>query len=147
MKASDALKSKSAKLAVAGAVLAIAAAVGETIYGFAYAQYADFVVVLSYLLGAALLAAYAFTNKKFTYWLNLLGVVAAGFGLGLFITNSYNVWADTWGNLNQYGSLTGAFSFFNSQGGPFPAAALIGLGLAASICGVISCFGGKESAK
>lgn len=52
MKASDALKSKSAKLAVAGAVLAIAAAVGETIYGFAYAQYADFVVVLSYLLGA-----------------------------------------------------------------------------------------------
>lgn len=50
MKASDALKSKSAKLAVAGAVLAIAAAVGETIYGFAYAQYADFVVVLSYLL-------------------------------------------------------------------------------------------------
>ena len=80
-------------------------------------------------------------------WLNLLGVVAAGFGLGLFITNRYNVWADTWGNLNQYGSLTGAFSFFNSQGGPFPAAALIVLGLAASICGVISCFGGKENAK
>ena len=140
MKASDALKIKSAKLAVVGAVLAIVAAVGETIYGFVYAQYADFVVVLSYLLGAALLAAYACTNKKFTCWLNLLGV-------GLFITNSYNVWADTWGNLNQYGSLTGAFSFFNSQGGPFPAAALIVLGLAASICGVISCFGGKENAK
>ena len=141
------LKSSSAKLAVAGAVLAAVAAVGETIYGFAYAQYADFVVVLSYLLGAALLAAYAFTNTKLTYWLNLLGVVGTGVGLGLFITNSYNVWADTWGNLNQYGSLTGAFSFFNSQGGPFPAAALIVLGLAAAICGVISCFGGKESAK
>lgn len=141
------LKSGSAKLAAAGAVLAVVAAVGETIYGLAYAQYADFVVVLNYLLGAALLAAYAFTNSKLTYWLNLLGVVGTGFGLGLFITNSYNVWADTWGNLNQYGSLTGAFSFFNSQGGPFPAAALIVLGLAAAICGVISCFGGKESAK
>lgn len=64
MKASDALKIKSAKLAVVGAVLAIVAAVGETIYGFVYAQYADFVVVLSYLLGAALLAAYACTNKN-----------------------------------------------------------------------------------
>ncbi len=87
-----------------------------------------------------------FTNTKFTAWLNLLSVVFSGFGMGLFITNSYNVWADTWGNLTQYGSLTGAFSFFNSQGGPYPAVAIIVLGLLSVILGIVSCFGRKENA-
>lgn len=141
------LKTKSEKLAFVGAVLAIMTAIGEIIYGATYAQYADFVVVLSYLLGAGFWVAYIATNCIVTEWFNLIGVAASGFGLGLFITNSYNVWADTWGNLNQYGSLTGAFSFFNSQGGPFPAVILIVLGLVATICGVICCFSGKESVK
>ena len=124
------LKSGSARLAVVGAVLAVVAAVGETIYGFAYAQYADCVVVLSYLLGAALLAAYVFTNTKLTYWLNLLGVVAAGFGLGLFITNSYNVWADWYGGFTMYGS----------RGGIGPVIAIMVILLAGCITGTVSCF-------
>lgn len=81
-----------------------------------------------------------------TDWSCLLGVIAIGFGMGLFLTNSFNVWADTWGNLQQYGSIVGAFNFFNSQGGPIPAVALIVVSLLAAVCGVISCFTGKKEA-
>ena len=72
-------------------------------------------------------------------------MIVAGFGLGLFVVNSFNVWADAWGNLQQYGSIVGEFNFFNSQGGPIPAVILIVLALAAEICGIISCFRGKET--
>ena len=122
-------KGVSATIALAGAALAVVAAVGEIIYGAAYEQYADFVVVLCLLAGAV-----------------LLGVIAIGFGMGLFLTNSFNVWADTWGNLQQYGSIVGAFNFFNSQGGPIPAVALIVVSLLAAVCGIISCFTGKKEA-
>ncbi len=140
------ISGKNSYISLIGAVLSAVVAVCEIIYGAVYSQYADFVVVGTYLIGAALMAAYVFTNTKFTAWLNLLSVVFSGFGMGLFITNSYNVWADTWGNLTQYGSLTGAFSFFNSQGGPYPAVAIIVLGLLSVILGIVSCFGRKENA-
>jgi hypothetical protein len=140
-------KSFSAKAAFVGAILAIAAAIGCIIYGAVYEQYADAVVVLCLLVGAALYGAYALIDHAATQWFGFLGVAAVGFGLGLFLTNSYNVWADTWGNIQQYGSLTGGFSFFNSQGGPIPAAILLILSLISAVCGIISCFNGKETAK
>ncbi len=140
------ISGKNSYISLIGAILSAVVAVCEIIYGAVYSQYADFVVVGTYLIGAALMAGYVFTNTKFTAWLNLLSVVFSGFGMGLFITNSYNVWADTWGNLTQYGSLTGAFSFFNSQGGPYPAVAIIVLGLLSVILGIVSCFGRKENA-
>ena len=139
-------KGVSATIALAGAALAVVAAVGEIIYGAAYEQYADFVVVLCLLAGAVLLGVYAFIDHHVTDWSCLLGVIAIGFGMGLFLTNSFNVWADTWGNLQQYGSILGAFNFFNSQGGPIPAVALIVVSLLAAVCGIISCFTGKKEA-
>lgn len=139
-------KSASAKVALAGAVLAVVAAIAEIVYGAVYEQYADFVVVLCLLGGAALWAVYAFIDNNLTEWCGLLGEAVAGFGLGLFIVNIYNVLADTWGNLQQYGSLTGAFNFFNSQGGPIPPVAIIIIALAACICGIVCCFKGKETA-
>ena len=96
--------------------------------------------------GAVLLGVYAFIDHPVTDWSCLLGVIAIGFGMGLFLTNSFNVWAVTWGNLQQYGSIVGAFNFFNSQGGPIPAVALIVVSLLAAVCGVISCFTGKKEA-
>ena len=49
-------KGVSATIALAGAALAVVAAVGEIIYGATYEQYADFVVVLCLLAGAVLSA-------------------------------------------------------------------------------------------
>lgn len=138
--------SSGARSAFVGAALAVVAAVAAIIYGAVYEQYADFVVVLCLLGGAALWAAYALVDKACTEWFCLLGEAVAGFGLGLFIVNIYNVLADTWGNLQQYGSLTGAFNFFNSQGGPIPPVAITAVALAACIFGIMSCFKGKETA-
>lgn len=140
-------KGFSAKIVFIGGIIAVICAVGNIIYGAMYEQYADFVVVLSMLAGAALLGVYTFFDQWLINWFGLLGTVAIGFGTGLFLTNSYNVWADTWGNIQQYGSIVGEFNFFNSQGGPIPAAILLVLGLTAAVCAIISCFGGKETAK
>lgn len=137
----------SEKAALIGGVLAMVCAVGEIVYGAMYEQYADYMVVLSLILGGGLLGCYALVNNRLVNWFGLLGTVAIGFGMGLFLTNSYNVWADTWGNILQYGKLTGEFNFFNSQGGPIPAVCLILLALAAAICAIISCFNGKETGK
>ena len=147
MKQNPVKKSAGAYLALIGGCLAVLAAVAEIIYGAKYEQYADYTVVLTLLAGGALLGVYALCSFPGSDWFGLLGVIAAGFGLGLFLVNSFNVWADTWGNLQQYGSLVGEFNFFNSQGGPFPPVILIVLGLAAEICGIISCFKDKEAAK
>lgn len=135
------------KAALVGAALSVLTAAGHIIYGLMYEQYADCMVPLCLLAGAALLGAYAIMHKSIANWLTLLGVLVGGFGWGLMIVNSYNVWADTWGNLQQYGRLWGDFNFFNSQGGPIPAVILIALGLAAVVCGVVSCFAGKEAVK
>ncbi len=131
-------------IALVGAVLAVIAAIGNVIYGATYEQYADYMVVLTLLLGAAFLVGYALIDNGVTEWFGLLGTLSAGFGMGLFLVNSYNVWADVNGNLQQYGSLTGDFSFFNSQGGPYPAIALLLLALLAAVCGIISCFKEKK---
>lgn len=146
MKISFKNMSAGARAALIGGCLAIIAAIGEIIYGAQYEQYADYTVVLTLLIGGALLGAYALLRFPATDWFALAGVVVAGFGLGLFIVNSFNVWADTWGNIQQYGNIVGEFNFFNSQGGPIPAVILIALGLAAEICGIISCFKEKEAA-
>lgn len=137
--------SAGARVALIGGCIAIIAAIAEIIYGAKYEQYADVTVVLTLLIGGVLLGVYALCSFRTSDWFALFGVIVAGFGLGLFIVNSFNVWADTWGNLQQYGSLVGEFNFFNSQGGPIPAVILIVLGLAAEICGIISCFKGKET--
>ena len=137
--------SGSACAALIGGCIAILAAVVEIIYGAKYEQYADYTVVLTLLAGGVLLGAYALCSFRAAEWFALLGVVFAGFGLGLFIVNSFNIWADTWGNIQQYGQLTGEFNFFNSQGGPILPAILIALGIAAEVCGIISCFKGKEA--
>ena len=145
MKQNGQKMSGSAKAALIGGCAAILAAVAEIIYGVKYEQYADYTVVLTLLAGGALMGAYALCTFRAADWFGLLGVITAGFGLGLFIVNSFNVWADTWGNIQQYGQLTGEFNFFNSQGGPIPAVILIALCLAAEVCGIISCFKGKEA--
>ena len=147
MKANMKEMSRGARLALIGGCLAVIAAIAEILYGAKYEQYADVTVVLTLLVGGALLFGYAIFSFRAADWFGFLGVIAAGFGLGLFIVNSFNVWADTWGNLQQYGSIVGEFNFFNSQGGPIPAVILIVLGLAAEICGIISCFKDKEAVK
>ena len=145
MKANMKEMSRGARLALIGGCLAVIAAIAEIFYGAKYEQYADFTVVLTLLIGGALMGIYALFYFRTADWFALFGVIVAGFGLGLFIVNSFNVWADTWGNLQQYGSVVGEFNFFNSQGGPIPAVILIVLALAAEICGIISCFKGKEA--
>ncbi len=132
--------------ALASAVLAIAAAIASIVYGATYEQYADYMVVLTLVLGAALMIVYAAIDNCITEWTNLLGTISTSFGMGLFLVNSLNVWEDVNGNLQQYGSLTGDFNFFNSQGGPYPAIAIIVICLVAAICGVISCFKAKKEA-
>lgn len=137
--------SAGARIALIGGCVAIIAAIVEIIYGAKYEQYADYTVVLTLLSGGALMGVYALCSFRTSDWFALFGVIVAGFGLGLFIVNSFNVWADAWGNLQQYGSLVGEFNFFNSQGGPIPAVVLIVLGLTAEVLGIISCFKGKEA--
>lgn len=137
-------KGASAVAAMVGAVLALAAAIGCVIYGSIYEQYSDYVVVICLVVGALLLAAYALIDNQVTDWFGLVSVVGVSAGLAFFVANSYNVWADTWGNILQYGSITGDYSFFNSQGGPIPALVLILLTLAAAICGVVCCFSRKQ---
>ena len=58
-------KGVSATIALAGAALAVVAAVGEIIYGATYEQYADFVVVLCLLAGAVLLFTCAVPVVRF----------------------------------------------------------------------------------
>ncbi len=142
------LKDKSAGLvaALSAAVIAAITAVGCMIYYAMYSQYSDFMVIGSMIAGAVLLAAYTFSTCRIAYWSVLMGTLCVAFGLGLFIANSYNVWADANGNLTQYGQLFGDFHFFGSEGGPIFPAILIILGLSASICGIVSCFQGKEEA-
>ncbi|MCD8053449.1 MAG: hypothetical protein LUF00_05310 [Lachnospiraceae bacterium] len=134
------------KLPMAGAVLSVIAAIGCIIYGNTYSQYADWSVVLALLLGGVLLAVYALVPGGLTEWLSLLGTLCAAWGLGLFFVNSYNVWADTWGNIYMYGKLSGDYNFFSSEGGPIPVIILIVLSLAGVIMGIISCFKGRKEA-
>ncbi|MCD8326816.1 MAG: hypothetical protein LUC90_09115 [Lachnospiraceae bacterium] len=134
------------KLPVAGAAMAVIAAIGCIIYGNVYAQYADWAVVLTMLLGGCLLAVYALIPGCVTEWFSLLGTLCTAWGMGLFLVNSYNVWADVWDNLNMYGRLSGDFNFFSSEGGPIPVIVLFILALISVILGVISCFKSRKEA-
>ena len=128
-------KSFSAMAALAGAVLSAVAAVADLIYGLTFSEYFDSVVLLCLIVGAACLAAYAFVNKAATEFLNLLAVLALGFGLGLFFLNSYPVWADWWGHFDMYGS----------RGGVGPVIAIVAVTVVSAICGIVSCFSRKEA--
>lgn len=129
------VKSFSAVAALAGAVLSAVAAVADLIYGLTYSEYFDSVVLLCMAASAVCLALYAFVNKAATEFLNLVSVLALGFGLGLFFLNSYPVWADWWGHFDMYGS----------RGGVGPVIAIVALTLVAAICGIVSCFSRKEA--
>ena len=137
-------REKSMKTALIAALLSIVTAVGCLIYGMIYSQYLDVVVIGCLAAAAVLLAVYALYDNALTYWFGLAGVLVGSYGLGLFICNIYNVVADTWGNLSQYGTLTGDYNFFNSEGGPVPVVVLIVLGLLAAIFGIASCFAGEK---
>lgn len=130
---------------VIAALLAVVSAVLALIHGAMYNQYFDVIVVLTLLAGAALWVVYDLFDNAIVTWFGLLGELGAAFGLGLYVTNSYNVWADTWGNIAQNGVLFGTFNFFGSEGGPVLPFIIILLGLGACICGIVSCFKGKEA--
>lgn len=130
---------------VIAALAAVVTAILAIIHGAVYHQYFDIAVVLTLLIGAALWVVPVFIDNKITEWFCLIGELFAAFGIGLYITNSYNVWADTWGNISQNGVLFGTFNFFGSEGGPVLPAIIIVLGLGACVCGIISCFKGKEA--
>lgn len=132
-------------ITVISAILAVVTAILAFIHGIIYKQYFDIAVILALLIGAALWVVSTIIDNKVTAWFGLLGELCSAFGIGLYITNSYNVWADTWGNISQNGVLFGTFNFFGSEGGPVLPVIIIVLGLGACICGIISCFKGKEN--
>ncbi len=121
-------------------------AIGCVIYGMVYAQYADWAVVLALVVGAVLMAVYTMFPNQVTDWFSLAGTLCMCWGLGLFIVNSYNIWADVNGNLQQYGSLFGDFNFFSSEGGPVPVIILAVLALAAIVTGIVVCFQNRKEA-
>lgn len=132
---------------IIAALLAIVTAILALIHGAVYSQYFDLIVILGLLVGAALWVVYDFFDNIIIAWFGVLGEVCAAFGLGLYITNSYNVWADTWGNISQNGVLFGTFNFFGSEGGPVMPFIIILFGLAACVCGIVACFKGIKEAK
>lgn len=130
-------KSFSAMAALGGACLSLVATVAFLVYGLTYSEYFDATVLICLLLGAAAMAAYAMVNKPITEFLNLVGVFADSFGLGLFFLNSYPVWADWYGNFDMYGS----------RGGVGPVIAILAITVLGILCGIVSCFvskGGDE---
>lgn len=139
------VKEKLGNIAVIAALLAVVTAIVALIHGIIYDQYFDIAVILALLVGAALWVVSVVIENKVTAWFALLGELSSAFGLGLYITNSYNIWADTWGNISQNGVIFGTFNFFGSEGGPVMPLIVIVFGLAACICGIISCFKGKET--
>lgn len=140
------MKRTDKRLALIGASLAVCAAIYYAVYGAVYAQYADIGGVIILVLGAAVLAAGAYFNKPICAYAPIVGIVLIGYAFGLLLCSSFNVWQDAFGNLNMYGSLTGDFSFFNSEGGPIPLLILLLAMLAAEIMAVISCFKAKGEA-
>ncbi len=127
-------KSFSALAALAGAVIALIGMIAFCIYGAAYAQYADVGVAGFLLLGAVASACYAFVDMKITELGSFVGTFCVSFAMGLFVINSYNVWADWYGN----------FDMYNSEGGVVKVILLLVLYLAAIICNIVSCFTRKE---
>lgn len=128
-------KSFSAIISLAGASVSIIALIGFCIYGAIYHEYFDFVVMGCLLLGAVGAGTYALIDHPVTEILNVFAVFFVSFGMGLFGLNSYNVWADWWGNFTMYGS----------RGGLVPVIILFICYFLAIICNIVSCFTRKEA--
>ncbi len=127
-------KSFSEKASLAGAGAALITAAAFCIYGAVYSQYADAGVAGFLLLGAAASLAYTFIDGTIADLGSLAGAFCVSFSMGLFFVNSYNVWADWYGNFHMY----------SSQGGIAPVIALLILYLVSIISNIVSCFAGKE---
>ncbi len=123
-------KSFSALASLAGAVIAIIAMIAFCIYGAVYAQYEDAGVAIFLLLGALASLSYTFADTKITEFGSLVGTFCVSFAMGLFVVNSYNVWADWYGNFHMY----------NSEGGVVRVILLLILYIVAIICNIVSCF-------
>lgn len=124
----------SVKLSLIAAILGLVSFVAFLIYGAVYSVYADWAVALFLILGAACYLGYALLDNKFAELLPLIGVVLTGIGFNLFFLNSYNVWADWYGNFNMYGS----------EGGIAPVIVQMVLDLLTIIAGIIACFTSKQ---
>lgn len=126
-------KSLSEKLSLIGAGVGAVTLVIFCIYGLVY-DYMDVAVVLSLVLSVACGAGYVLLHAKAAEILNLLQVMCASWGMGLFFLNSYPVWADRLNGIDMYGS----------RGTLFPVITILVLCLATAIVGIISCFMRKE---
>lgn len=127
-------KSFSAKAGLAGAVLSLAALIAFVVYGLVYSRYFDITVLICFLLGTLLSAAYALVDNAIAEYCSLLGTLCMSFGLGLAFLNSYEVWADWWGGFTMYGS----------EGGVAPVILILVLALLAGAADIVSCFSRKN---
>lgn len=127
----------SAYLALADALLAAVTLVGFCIYGAIYNEYFDLAVAALLLLGIICMAGYALIDTIVTEYINVAGVFCVSFSMGLFFLNSYEVWADWYGNFDMYGS----------RGGLTPVIILLVLHILTIVCGIVSCFIRKEGDK
>ena len=128
----------SARAALVAAALTCLAALFFIIYGAAYHEYFDIVVLLCDLLAIGGFVLYAAKNAVWSEYLSLAAVFVLSFGMGLFFLNSYPVWADWYGHFTMYGS----------RGGLTPVVIQLLLVFLALIGGIVSCFcrkGGKNA--
>lgn len=127
-------KSFSEKAGLAGGALSLVSLIAFCIYGITYSQYFDITVAACFLLGALCSAVYGVSDSKAAEYGPLAGVFFAGFGLGLFFLNSYEVWADWWGGFDMYGS----------AGGIAPVITIMVITFLSAICDIIACFTVRE---
>ena len=121
----------SAKLSQFSALLGVVSLVAFCIYGAVF-QYFDLVVLLTIALGVVCMEGYVLSSARPAQLLNMFGVACYAYAVGLFFLNSYNVWADWYGNFTMYGS----------RGGIAPVVAIMVL-LVCCVTGIISCFTAK----
>ena len=127
-------KGFSALAGMAGAVIALVALIAFCIYGAMYAQYADIAVGIFLVLGILCSAGYALIDGRIAEILPVASTFCVSFALGLFIVNSYNVWADWNGGAN----------FFGSEGGVVPVVILAVIDILAVLCNILSAFTAKK---
>lgn len=122
----------SAKLSQFSALLGVVSLVAFCIYGAVF-QYFDLVVLLTIALGVVCMEGYVLSSARPAQLLNMFGVACYAYAVGLFFLNSYNVWADWYGNFTMYGS----------RGGIAPVVSIMVLLLVCCVTGIISCFTAK----
>ena len=121
-------------LGLIAAALGLVSFVAFVIYGAVYSSYADWGVALFLLLGALCSAGYVVFDAKWAEVLPLAGVVCTGIGMNVFFLNSYNVWADWYGNFNMY----------QSEGGITPVIVLLVIDLLTIVAGIAAGFTRKH---